>query len=233
MPLFPAVMERTVGTRLDVAPVRTDFGDEPAAWRVEIADAGLHGIPGLRTDGVRASGRVHAIILGASIVNVSSPVGPHARGMVEAGCRIGGGWQGAVRAGAERLALVGTAPITWRVVGAVSRIDVGRVSTLADIEVIAGHRRYETSLSISTRVRAGAAQLVGVVGIDGDRFAGAAVSVMARIHPSLALVAGYDDGTQSMRAGVIVDWKGVEIGTAVSQHPVLGLSQGVSVACAR
>jgi hypothetical protein len=133
----------------------------------------------------------------------------------------------------ERLALDGAGAVTWRVLGVMSRIDAGRVSVVADAEALHGGGVYETSLSLSARVHAGAVQLSGGVRVDGDRFAGAAVSLAARVHPSLALLAGYDDGAQSLRAGAVIRWRDVEIATGVSQHPVLGMSQGVSVACAR
>jgi hypothetical protein len=32
---------------------------------------------------------------------------------------------------------------------------------------------------------------------------------------------------------VVIDWHGVEVAAGVFQHPVLGMSQGVSIACAR
>ena len=73
----------------------------------------------------------------------------------------------------------------------------------------------------------------GTVRIDGDRFVGAGIAAVARLHRSLALLAGYDDGSESARAGVVIDWRGVELATGVFQHPVLGMSQAVSIACFR
>jgi len=230
---FPSVVERITGARVAVAPLRASLGGEPASLRVEFADAELFGIRGLRTNGVRVSGLRGSILLGGSCVNVSSPVGAHARAVVEAGCRLGNAWQGAVRAGAERLTLDASTPLTWRVFGVISRADVGRVAAIADLEVVEGAGAYDTSMRLAARVTAGAAQWIGTVRVDGDRFVGAGVSVVARLHSSLALLAGYDDGAGSLGGGVVVNWRRIEIASGVFQHPVLGVSQGVSVAWGR
>jgi hypothetical protein len=230
---FPSLVERVTGTRIDVAPVRASLGNDAARLRVEFADAELYGVPGLRMSGVRASGARHGVFVSAAITNVMSPVGAQARAVMEAGCTIHRAWQGGVRAGAERLSLDAEAPLISRMAGVVSRVDVGRVTTVADLEVLDGIGGYETSMSLSTRVHAGAAALIGHVRIDGDRFVGAGISGVARLHECLALLAGYDDGAQSLGAGIVINWRGVEIATGVFQHPVLGMSQGVSVACFR
>ena len=230
---FPSVVEHVTGVRLDVAPVRSSIHDERASLRIEAGDVELYGIRGLRSAGVRASGQVRSIILATAMVNVASPVGVHQRATIEAGCAIGEVWQGAVRAGAERLSLNATDTVTWRVAGVMSRVDVGRVSMLADLDVIEGVQRHETALALSARVRAGAAQLVGTMRIDGDRFAGAGIAAIARVHSMLALLTGYDDGSASLSAAIVIDWRSFEIATGVFQHPVLGMSQGVTVACTR
>ena len=69
--------------------------------------------------------------------------------------------------------------------------------------------------------------------IDGDRFVGASVAIAARVHTNLALLAGYDDGAGSARGGVVINWRGIEFASGVFQHPVLGMSEAVSIACAR
>ena len=231
---FPSVVERVIGQRLDLAPVREALSDTAAHARVEVADAELYGIDGLRTSGMRATGAVHAFFFTGNVTSIDAPVGSQVRTVIEAGYWLRRGWQGALRTGVERLSLDGNPNLTSPIVGAASRVDAGRVSTVADIEALdtpgAG---YETSLSLAFRVRAGAAQLIGGVRIDGDRFAGAGIGALARLHRNLALVAGYDDGSESLRAGVVIDWRGVEVATGVFQHPVLGMSQAVSVACFR
>ena len=230
---FPSVVDHITGVRADVAPVRSTLRDERASLRIEAADIELYGVTGLRSAGLRASGRARALIMSATLVNIASPVGVHQRGVVEAGCAIGSVWQGTVRAGAERLALDREADVTWRVTGAMSRVDVGRVSMLADLDVVQGAQRHETSLVFSARVRTGIAHLIATMRIDGDRFAGTGVAGIARVHPSLGLLAGYNDGSESLSAAVVIDWRAFEISTGVFQHPVLGISQGVTVACAR
>jgi hypothetical protein len=227
------VVERVSGARFDLAPVRASFGGALSPWRVEVADVELYGIAGLRASGVRATGLFKRGIASAAATNFVSPVGSHARAVLEAGAVVGNAWQGAVRAGAERLALGGADPLVWRVAGLTSRVDVGRVTTLADVEIITGAGGDATSVLLATRVRAGVAYLAGTVRIDGDRFVGAGVSVTARLHPILALLVGYEDGTGSARAAAVIALRHVEIAAGVFQHPVLGASRGVSVACAR
>jgi hypothetical protein len=222
---FPSVVDLVAGTRVEVAPART--------WRIEIADVALHHVTGLHTGGARAAVRLRAFILTVSVARLASPVGAHDRAVVEAGVLARGAWQGALRAGVERLLLDRAAAATWRVAGVISRVDVGRVSMIADLDVIQGHALYETTLSLSGVARVGAAQLIGSVRIDGDRFAGSGLSISARVHTHLSLLAGYHDGTESLRAGAVIGWGGIEVAAGVSQHPVLGLSQGVSIACAR
>jgi hypothetical protein len=208
-------------------------GDERSTLRFEIADAELYGIDGLRSSGARVACRHKSLVFGGWLVNIASPVGDHARAIVEAGFHLGDSWHGIVRGGVERLALIENDPLTWRVAGVESRTEVGRVSTIADVEVIRGHDTYETSMRLAAGVHAGIAELIGTVRIDGDRFAGAGVSTIARVHTNLALLAGYDDGAESLRGGAVVTWRPVEIAIGVYQHPVLGLSQGVSVAWVR
>ena len=231
---FPSVVERVTGSRLDLAPVCVALSDSTARVRVEAADAELYGIDGLRSSGVRAAGVCGAVFFSGTIVDVASPVGSQARAVVEAGYALRHRWQGAVRIGAERLLLDGNASLTTHVAGVSSRIDVGRTSTVADVEVLdtpgAG---YESSLSLAIRLRTGAAQLIGGIRIDGDRFVGAGIAAAVRLYESLALLAGYDDGTESMRGAVVIDWRGIEVAAGVFQHPVLGMSQGVSVSCFR
>jgi len=232
-PPFPSVAEQIAGVRMDIAPARVSLGGAPASLRIEIADTELYGIAGLRSSGVRVATLHRSLIVGASVVNVASPVGAHARAMVEAGLKLGTSWQGAVRAGIERLTLDANDPVSWRVAGVASRADIGRVSAVADVELIEGSGTYETSMVLATRVQAGIAQMIASVRIDGDRFAGAGVSMVARVHSSLALMAGYDDGAESLRGGAVINWGRIEIATGVFQHPVLGMSEAVSIACAR
>ncbi len=228
--VFPSVVERVIGTRIDMAPVRDALSDTTSHVRVEAADAELYGIEGLRTSGVRASGAVRALFFTGTLTNIDAPVGSQNRIVTEVGYSLRHRWQGAVRAGVDRLSLDGNPALTSHVVGVTSRIDVGRVTTLADVEAIDVYGPgYQTSISLSARVRSGPAQLIGNIRIDGDRFTGASIAALARLHRSLALLAGYDDGSESMRAAVVIDWRGVEVATGIFQHPVLGMSQGMSV----
>ena len=93
--VFPSVVERVIGTRIDTAPVREALSDTTAHVRVEVADAELYGIEGLRTSGVRASGAVRAFFVTGSLTTIDAPVGWQHRAVVEAGCSIRQRWQGA------------------------------------------------------------------------------------------------------------------------------------------
>jgi hypothetical protein len=136
-------------------------------------------------------------------------VGTHARTVVEGGFTIRDAWQGAFRAGAERLELAGTGAVTWRVAGLVSRTDVGRVSMLADLDVVEGHGAYVTSMSLARGARRRRASLLRAH--RRRPFHGHGISSW-RVHPGLALLAGYVDG---ICAAVVVDWKSIEIATGV------------------
>jgi hypothetical protein len=179
------------------------------------------------------SGRWRSCIANAALVHVGSSVGSQSRATVEAGVAIRGAWQGAIRAGIARVALDTYGASTWRIAGVVSRVDVGRASLLADVEAVDGPGGYDTSLALASRVRVGAAQMIGRLRVDGDRFAGAGIAVLARMHARLSLLAGYDDGAQSLCAGALVHWRSFEVSTGIEQHPVLGMTQSVSVACVR
>jgi hypothetical protein len=230
---FPSMIERIAGARVDVAPPRAPLGSQRAALRIEFGDLELFGIAGLRASGVRASAAPGGALIAASLSQVSSPVGTHARAVAEAGYARRAAWQGAVRWGFERLAIEGAEADRRWVTGAISRVDIGPVAAVADLERVSGEHAYATSLVLAMRVSAGAAQLVGSMRVDGDRFVGAGVAVALRLHSTLGLMAGYDDGSQTARAGAVIAWRGLEIATGVFQHPVLGTSQGVTIACTR
>jgi hypothetical protein len=229
---FPSVVERTVGSHVEVAPFRL-LSPRPATLRVEVGDIELFGIAGLRVSGVRAVAAHRRVLLSGSLFQVSSPVGNQSRAMVETGFLARGLWQGALRAGSERVALEGAQADGRRVVGAISRVDVGPAAAVADFERVTGLRVNETTLTLSLLVTAGVVQLAGHARAEGDRFAGAGVAVAARLHSALCLMAGYEDGTQTARAAAVVGWNGFEVAAGAFQHPVLGTSQGVMVACAR
>ena len=232
--VFPSVVERVIGARMELAPGREALSYTTARVRAEVADAELYGIEGLRTNGIRAAGAVRAVFFTGSVASIDAPVGSQARVVIEAGYLLRHRWQGAVRAGIERLELNGYPTLTTHVAGVASRVDAGRVSAVADLDLEDTFGvGYETSLSFASRVRAGPLQLIGNIRIDGDRYVGAGIAACMRLERSLALLAGYDDGSESVRAGVVIDWRGIEVATGVFEHPVLGMSQVLSIACFR
>jgi hypothetical protein len=177
---------------------------------------------------------VRAVFFTGSVASVEAPVGAQARVVIEAGYALRHRWQLGARFGVERLSLDDNADVSTHVAGVASRVDAGRVTMVADLEIIDTYGvGYQTSLSLGSRVRGGPAQLIGTVRIDGDRYVGAGVALFARLDRRLALLAGYDDGTESMRAAVVIDVRGIEVATGVFEHPVLGMSQTMSIACFR
>jgi hypothetical protein len=230
---FPSIVERVTGARVGVAPSGALLAAGPATVRVEVGDVELFGVAGLRSTGVRAAADLGGALLSASLCQVAAPVGSQARATLEVGYARRGAWQGAARVGFERVALDGVPAEDGPLAGAISRVDVGRVAVIADAELLSGERMRATSVSSTVLVRAGVATLVASICIEDERLSGAGVAVGARLDSRLAVVAGYDDVAQTMRAGAVVSWGGVEVAAGCFLHAVLGASQGVSVAWTR
>lgn len=231
---FPDVVDRTVGVRMTLGPGANPAGDDRARWRFEAGDAELFGIAGLRIVGVRTSAAIGPAVLGGEFAEIASPVGDHVRGLVEAGYARPGSWQGALRAGVERVALRGTEPERSLVGGAFSRADVGPVSIIADLEVVSGFYAQSTSVSIAAIGRTGPfATVVGSARFDGSRMVAVGVAVVASVHRRLGLIAGYDDGTETSRVAARIAAGDIDVSAGVAHHPVLGLSHLVSVAWTR
>lgn len=231
---FPDVVDRTVGVRMTLGPGAALDRDDRARWRFEVGDAELFGIAGLRVVGVRSTAAVGAAVLTGEFSEIASPVGNHARAIVEAGYARPGAWQGALRAGVERVSLRGAEPERSLVGGAFSRADVGPVSIVADLEVVSGFYAQSTSVSIAAIGHAGPfATVVGSARFDGSRVVAVGVAVIASVHPRLGLIAGYDDGTETSRLAARIVVGDMDVSTGVAHHPVLGLSHVVSVAWMR
>lgn len=230
---FPAAAERILGERVDLAPARAGDTAGSASLRVECGDVELFGIAGLRASGARAAGLWHGAVLRGELVQVASPVGAHTRAAAEVGYAAAGGWQGAGRVGFERVALTDHAADQTLVAGVTHRVGAGRAAVIADVEVATGERMRATTLSLAVSARAGPALIVAGLRLDGEAWAGASVGVAARVHPSLSLLAGYDEGSDTLRAGVVVSWRSVEASVGLYQHEVLGASRGATVAWAR
>jgi hypothetical protein len=229
---FPSVTERVAGARLAVAPAAALDDSARACVRLECGDIELFGIAGLRASGVRAVAARGPVLAGAELVHLGAPVGSQTRLVVEAGGAARGAWEGAVRAGVERLALDGFPGEDTGIIGVINRVDVGRMSAVADVEVELSSPRSST-VALALGARAGPARLSATLRIDDGRLSAAGASVSARLHPRLALLCGYDDASTSLRAGALVRAGGMEFAFGAFQHPVLGTSQGVSVAWVR
>ena len=230
---FPSVGDRAVGMRTALYPGAGE-GNERPRWSAEVADAELFGIAGLRVVGVQSAATLGPAMLRMELAQIDSPVGEHTRGVVEAGHVHAAVWQGAVRAGIERVTLRGVLPERMWVSGAFSRADLGPIALVADVEAISGAFARSTSVSIAVLGRASTlATVVGSLRFDGSRVVAAGVAVVARPAARLRLIAGYDDGTDTSRVAAHIVVDRVEVATGVTHHAVLGLSHGVSVTWTR
>lgn len=230
---FPSVVDRAVGVRTALYPGAVG-GNECPRWSVEVADAELFGIAGLRVAGVQSAATLGRAMLRIELAQIDAPVGDHTRAVVEAGHVHAGVWQGGVRAGVERVVLRGALPERSLVGGAFSRTDVGPAALVADVETMSGAFVRSTSVTIAVLGRTGAiATVVASLCFDGSRAVAAGVAVVAHPEARLGLIAGYDDGTDTSRFAARIAVGHVEVATGVTHHSVMGLSHGVSVSWAR
>lgn len=230
---FPSVIDRSIGLRAGGGGYFVVTGKRPS-WCVEAADVELFGIAGLRVSGVRAWGRVGAIPVGASMAQLSSPVGSEARADLEIGYAPGTRWSCAARIGVETVAMVGAAGERALVAGLSSRADAGRLTALADVDIVSRALARDVDVTLGVVARAGrGASVVATARFDGAGVAAAGVALVSRVTTSLALLAGYDDGTESVRGAAVVFLSSWRVSTGIFYHAVLGVSHGVTVAWTR
>jgi hypothetical protein len=224
---FPSIEERVVGVRLDVVPLL-----EPAAaagTRVDVGDIELFGIAGLRLSGVRAAGALRSFPVGVSLQQVSSPVGSHRRVTAHGGV-MAGAWRVALRAGVETLALTGAPAESGVVTALVASAEIGATTLVADVESIAGSTGRATTVCAAAAGRVGRyGNVVTSLRYDGPAALAMGVALHVPLHAALSLLAGYDDGTETWRAGAVIGGGRWQVATGVFRHAVLGMSQGASV----
>lgn len=230
---FPSVIDRVLGFRAAGNGYAAATGNTPA-WCVELGDAELFGIAGLRVAGVRASGHAGDVPLALSVSQLASPVGDEARVDAELGYAPGARWSCAARVGVETVSLVGTAREDALVTGMRARADAGHVSVVADVDVVSRTLARDIGLTFGMVARAGsAACVVASARFDGFGVVGAGVSLISRLGGALSLLAGYDDGTESIHGAAVVSITNWRVSTGVSYHGVLGVSQAVTIAWTR
>ncbi len=230
---FPSVVDRALGIRAGVDGYAATTGVAPS-WCVETGDAELFGIAGLRVAGARMSARAGAIPIAVSLAQLASPVGNETRADIEVGYAPSTRWSWVARAGVETVAIVGAPSERALVVGAHARADVGRVAAIADVDVVSHAPTRDVAVTIGVVARATSlASVVANARFDGLGVAGAGVSLVSRVGGALALVAGYDDGTESIRGAAVVSLASWRVSTGVSYHGVLGVSQAVTIAWTR
>jgi hypothetical protein len=225
---FPSVADQVVGVPRDGIPA---WRDGAARSRVEVGDMALFGIAGLRLTGVRTAARIGAFAVRVGVAQIASPVGSQARVSVEGGYAGRSGWYVGLRAGTERVALDSSPVANAVITGAVSSVDVGPVTTRADVESkgVGDGRFVSMNLSVAARVSR-AAVIIATAHVDPPGAMGVGVAAFAPIHPALALLAGYDDASETLRGGLEFQTRRWEFSLGLFQHAVLGLSQGVSLA---
>lgn len=228
--LFPSVVDRTLGIEAAGSTFRPFESDRA---RVEVADMALFGIAGLQVAGVRGAVAPGAWTVRAELARIASPVGSESRVAVDAGFTEHGRWSIAVRAGLAGVAIAGAPGENRPIAGVTSRVDVGSVTTCADIESagLGADRRVAMHLALAARIAPGI--VVSTFHVDGPGTMAVAVAAGVRLHPSLALLTGYDDGTETLSGVVAVRVRGCELAAGVYRHAVLGLSQGVTLTWSR
>jgi hypothetical protein len=230
---FPSVIDRVLGFRAAGNGYVVVVGSAPS-WCVEVGDAELFGIAGLRVSGARASGRAGDVPLALSVAQLVSPVGDEARVDAELGYAPGSRWSCAARVGVETVSLVGTAREDALVTGMCARANAGHVSVVADVDVVSRTLARDIELTFGVVARAGsAACVVASARFEGSGVAGAGVSLVSRIGGALSLLAGYDDGTESIRGAAVISLNHWRVSTGVYYHGVLGVSQAVTIAWTR
>ncbi len=228
---FPSVIDQSLGFRWTGYDAVT--GDAPV-WCFEVGDAELFGIAGLRVAGVRASGRAGVAPVAASISQLAAPIGSEARADMEIGYAPGARWSCNARVGLETVSLAGAVRENAVVTGAYARAQAGRVAVVADVDVVSRSLARDVAVTLGVMARAGnAASVVASARFDGFGIAGAGVALISRIGNALALVAGYDDGTESIRGAAVVSLARWRVSTGVFYHGVLGVSQAVTIAWVR
>jgi hypothetical protein len=136
--------------------------------------------------------------------------------------------------GVETVSLVGTAREDALVTGAYACAVAGRVSVVADVDVVSRTLTRDIDVTFGVVARAGsAACVVASARFDDSGVAGAGVSLVSRLSGALSLLAGYDDGTESIRGAAVVSLANWRVSTGVFYHGVLGISQAVTIAWTR
>jgi hypothetical protein len=230
---FPSVIDRVVGIRTDAGA-----GDFVVSGRrglpcAEAGDVELFGIAGLRVSGARASSDFGACSVGASASQLMSPVGSETRAYLEGGYQASARWLCAVRAGTEIVSIEGPGESAL-VTGVFSRANLGAVSAIADVDVVSRESGRDVDVTLGVVARAGrTTTIVGSARFDGTQVVAAGVALVSRLAGALALLAGYDDGTESVRGAAVVSLSRWRVSTGVFYHGVLGVSHGVTVAWTR
>jgi hypothetical protein len=108
------------------------------------------------------------------------------------------------------------------------------VSVVADVDVVSHALARDTAVTFGVVARAGTLACVAASArFDDARIVGAGVSVISRIGGALSLLAGYDDGTETIRGAAVISLANWHLSTGVFYHGVLGVSQAVTIAWAR
>ncbi len=225
---FPSVLDRITGVRESsvlVAPALV-------GTCVEFGDMELFGIAGLRLSGMRAGTRLGGLPVGVEVCRLGAPVGSQTRATLRVGV-ASARWRIAVRAGVESLALTGAAGESAMVTALVSGVALGGVTLSADVESLAGGTGRDVFMTMALAGPVGGrARVLACMRYDGPGALAAGVAAVVPVHRTLALLAGYDDGSETARVGATVTAGRWVLSSGAFRHAVLGMSQGVSLSVA-
>jgi hypothetical protein len=228
--VFPSVVDRVLDIRSSGAAMSPLV---LARTRVEVADAQLYGIAGLRTTGLRASRVLGTCVLGGEVAQIGSPVGSESRIAFEVAYASHADWMLGVRAGLARLAIAGATLESRPIAGLVSQVEVGAVTTRVDVENEGLDATRAMTMCVAVAARVSSGTVVSSVRADGPGAIAIGVAASVTLHPAFALLVGYDDGTETFSGAVAVRVHACEVCAGVYRHAVLGLSQGVSLVWSR
>jgi hypothetical protein len=198
---------------------------------VEVADAELFGVAGLRASGVRASAPLWRFVAAVELVRVGSDVASESRATL----RLATGAV-AVELSVER-AQAGTRTAGLSAIGVMARLPVGRHSRVLFYAGGLGVRgSYDPGFDAAIDIQLQPVPAVVLdLGVALHRRYGETLrlSVEVRAATPLALSAGYDAATETAGAAVRVSMRALSVEVGASVHAVLGASQRVSLRWSR
>jgi len=197
------------------------------APRVEVADAELYGVAGLRATGVRASVPVWRLTAAVELVRVGSDAMSESRATLYLAAGVV-----ALEMGLERVT-AGTRNAGLVSVGAMARLPAGSGAHLLFHATGLGVRgTYDPGFDAGVDIELRPVEAVTLyVGASIHRRYGESLRLSAEVRTAtpLTLSAGFDAATETAGAGVRVSVRALSVEFGADVHAVLGVSQRVSL----